>query len=308
MMSWDLQFSEMKGIKQNPLALGKASNTQSTAQLGNRESDESSHSAQAWESHRCCKGEGEKKEREREENSNVIRVKQKNLRTMRREGDYLPKGKLCWYPCICINLALPLMCSNWSRIRLRHFISLLVCLWSAWLILFSWIWSFVWACADIHFWEGRNIWHRNAAEEKLSCRKVSPGNSSARCRYRISCFLVGFTSLFLCVLRGRRLSSVESRHFCAWTLHYVSGVFRSKQGSQCQFNSWYKRVCSVSCRLYLEMSCSSRGKQSANFSIQTAFRAWDLQAIIALSIYRLLYLVNRLGNFTGCQGFPSLLI
>lgn len=35
MMSWDLQLSEMKGIKRNPLALGKASNTQSTTQLGN---------------------------------------------------------------------------------------------------------------------------------------------------------------------------------------------------------------------------------------------------------------------------------
>ncbi|OPJ81135.1 hypothetical protein AV530_002895 [Patagioenas fasciata monilis] len=35
MMSWDLQLCEMKGIKRNPLALGKASNTQSTTQLGN---------------------------------------------------------------------------------------------------------------------------------------------------------------------------------------------------------------------------------------------------------------------------------
>lgn len=94
MMSWDLQFSEMKGIKQNPLALGKASNTQSTTQLGNRKSYRSSHSAQAWESHRYClvaKGKRKKKEREREEN-NVIRVKQKNLWTRRWEGDYLPKA------------------------------------------------------------------------------------------------------------------------------------------------------------------------------------------------------------------------
>lgn len=62
------------------------------------------------------------------------------------------------------------MFCNWSQIRLRAFHLPAPCLWSAWLILFSWIWSFVWACADTQLWEGRSIWHSSAAK-KWSCRK-----------------------------------------------------------------------------------------------------------------------------------------
>lgn len=80
-----------------------------------------------------------------------------------------------------------------------HFISLLLRLWSAWLILFSWIWSFVWACADIHFWEGRSIWHRRAAKEKRSCRQGEYWKAFSTLQEEHFVFCVAFTSLSLCV-------------------------------------------------------------------------------------------------------------
>ncbi|RLW08210.1 hypothetical protein DV515_00003122, partial [Chloebia gouldiae] len=42
-------LSEMKGIKRNPLALGKASNTQSTTQLGNSKATDPATQAQAFQ-------------------------------------------------------------------------------------------------------------------------------------------------------------------------------------------------------------------------------------------------------------------
>lgn len=136
MMSWD-QFSEMKGIKRNPLALGNASNTQFTASSAweqeKKKSHRSSHSAP-----RIVSFPPPQQKRQVGGPGKII-LYQTHLRKRGRQSwAKLPAKRKLF-------LLLPKHClwctatDQWSDYR--HLVSLLVCLWSACLILFSWIWS-----------------------------------------------------------------------------------------------------------------------------------------------------------------------